>query len=253
MDSRQPLAEQPLPAAAVAAAHPATATADTTNITTQNNINNNNINHATATPAPPVTFDDGYLPLDGSTTTTLSFESGIHPALTTTEVATANADTADQLASQLANQQTTVLTETLSSFTSNRSSIYNGTSNSTNNNLLSTFSSTTSSASRRSSMQLSKVEVRETLDASLTENADGFHQLKQYILIKEIGKGAFGKVHLAQDENTNIRYVSFVLSCLIAGCRKGEHTHQTTCGPTPRSRFVFLFFRARFSLFARSA
>ncbi|KAG0283378.1 hypothetical protein BGZ96_012261 [Linnemannia gamsii] len=227
MDSRHSLAEQ-LPDAA----HPATSTAHTTSDTTTQ-INNNN-NNATVTLPPPVTFDDGYLPLDGSTTTTLSFESGLHPALTTTEIASANADIADQLDKQLANQQSTVLTETLSSFTSNRSSIYNGTSSSTNNNLLSTFSSTTSSASRRSSMQLSKVEVRETLDASLTENADGFHQLKQYILIKEIGKGAFGKVHLAQDENTNIRYA--VKEFSKSKLRKKDKANLFKLGPRGRGR-----------------
>ncbi|KAF9125844.1 hypothetical protein BGW39_007106 [Mortierella sp. 14UC] len=198
---------------------------------------NNNSNHATATPpaAPPLpgTFDAGYLPLDGSTTTTLSFESGIHPALTTTEIASVNADTADELTRQLASQQATVLTETLSSFTSNRSSTYNGTSNN-NNNLLSTFSSTTSSASRRSSMQMSKVEVRETLDASLTENADGFHQLKQYILIKEIGKGAFGKVHLAQDENTNVRYA--VKEFSKSKLRKKDKANLFKLGPRGRGR-----------------
>lgn len=75
-------------------------------------------------------------------------------------------------------------------------------------------------------MQLSKVEVRETLDASLTENADGFHQLKQYILIKEIGKGAFGKVHLAQDENTNIRYVSFFFSSRFGAQERDTYTNR---------------------------
>ncbi|KAF8934414.1 hypothetical protein BGZ47_010380 [Haplosporangium gracile] len=220
MDSGHPLVEQQSTADA--------ATVSDTTIQTNNN-------HPTAAPpAPPITFDDGFLPLDGSITTTLSFESGIHPALTTTEIASANADTAEQLAKQLANQQTTVLTETLSSFTSNRSSIYNGISNSNNNNLLSTFSSTASSASRRSSMQLSKVEVRETLDASLTENADGFHQLKQYILIKEIGKGAFGKVHLAQDENTNIRYA--VKEFSKSKLRKKDKANLFKLGPRGRGR-----------------
>ncbi|KAF9924047.1 hypothetical protein FBU30_005921 [Linnemannia zychae] len=184
--------------------------------------------HTTTSQSASLTANDGLLPLDGSTTTTLSFESGFHPALTTTEIATANANLADQLS----NQQASVLTETLSSFTSNRSSIYNGLGN--NNNLLSTFSSTTSSASRRSSMQMSKVEVRETLDASLTENADGFHQLKQYILLKEIGKGAFGKVHLAQDENTRVRYAIKEFS--KSKLRKKDKANLFKLGPRGRGR-----------------
>ncbi|KAK3823993.1 MAG: kinase-like domain-containing protein [Linnemannia elongata] len=83
-------------------------------------------------------------------------------------------------------------------------------------------------------MQLSKVEVRETLDASLTENADGFHQLKQYILIKEIGKGAFGKVHLAQDENTNIRYA--VKEFSKSKLRKKDKANLFKLGPRGRGR-----------------
>ncbi|KAG0247341.1 hypothetical protein BG011_001641, partial [Mortierella polycephala] len=126
-----------------------------------------------ATPA--ILHED--LSLDGATTTTLSFETGIHPTM-------------------MDSNPPSVLTDTLSSFSSGY-----------NNNLLSTYSSTTSSASRRSSMQSSKpIEVRETLDASVTENADGHRQLRQYILKKEIGKGAFGKVHLAVDEKTGIGY-----------------------------------------------
>ncbi|KAF9137688.1 hypothetical protein BGX30_009989 [Mortierella sp. GBA39] len=226
MDSVPPLVQQH------PAAHPTTTVSDTTSLQTNNNNNNET---AAALPVLPVTLDDGYLPFDGSTTTTLSFESGIHPALTTTDIASANADAADQLSKQFPNQQTTVLTETLSSFTSNRSSIYSGTGNNNNNiNLLSTVSSATSSASRRSSMQLSKVEVRETLDASLTENADGFHQLKQYILIKEIGKGAFGKVHLAQDENTNIRYA--VKEFSKSKLRKKDKANLFKLGPRGRGR-----------------
>ncbi|KAG9063501.1 hypothetical protein KI688_004385 [Linnemannia hyalina] len=227
MDSGPPLVQQH------PAAHPTTTVSDTTFLQTNNNNNNNET--PAALPVPPVNLDDGYLPLDGSTTTTLSFESGIHPALTTIDIASANADAADQLAKQFPNQQTTVLTDTLSSFTSNRSSIYSGTSNNNNNiNLLSTVSSATSSASRRSSMQLSKVEVRETLDASLTENADGFHQLKQYILIKEIGRGAFGKVHLAQDENTNIRYA--VKEFSKSKLRKKDKANLFKLGPRGRGR-----------------
>ncbi|KAK3815531.1 MAG: kinase-like domain-containing protein [Linnemannia gamsii] len=83
-------------------------------------------------------------------------------------------------------------------------------------------------------MQMSKVEVRETLDASLTETADGFHQLKQYILIKEIGKGAFGKVHLAQDENTNIRYA--VKEFSKSKLRKKDKANLFKLGPRGRGR-----------------
>jgi hypothetical protein len=108
-----------------------------------------------------------------------------------------------------------VFTDTLSSFSSGHSSFLGGNNNLSssfnNNNLLSSVSSTTSNSasSRRGSMQFTKpVEVRETLDASLTENKDGYTQLKQYILKGVIGQGAFGKVHFAVDENTGVGYVS---------------------------------------------
>ncbi|KAG0026952.1 hypothetical protein BGZ81_005986 [Podila clonocystis] len=127
-----------------------------------------------------------------------------------------------------------VLTETmLSSFSSDRSS-----SSAFGSGLLSTgFStfSTSTSASRRSSMQFSRhVEVKETLDASLTENAEGHKQLKQYILKRVIGQGAFGRVHLAEDENTKICYA--VKEFSKSKLRKKDKANLFKLGPRGRGR-----------------
>ncbi|KAG0204229.1 hypothetical protein BGX28_003757 [Mortierella sp. GBA30] len=164
---------------------------------------------------PTIMQDDMPLMADSATTTTtLSFEEGIHPAM-------------------MDSNPPSTLTETLSSFSSDRSSFLGG---SNSNNLLSTFSSTTStSASRRGSMQFTKpVEVRETLDASVTENADGFKQLKQYILKREIGKGAFGKVLFAVDENTGVSYA--VKEFSKSKLRKKDKANLFKLGPRGRGR-----------------
>lgn len=136
-------------------------------------------------PLPTILQDDQ--PLEGGFTTTLSFESGLDP--------TSTLGTGDF-------GHSSAPTDTLSSFSSTHSS-------GGNNNTLSTWSSTASGSSRRGSMQFAKHEVKETLNASVSENADGFLQLKQYVLKGEIGKGAFGKVHYAVDETTKTEYVSF--------------------------------------------
>ncbi|KAF9364749.1 hypothetical protein BGX34_000554, partial [Mortierella sp. NVP85] len=134
-------------------------------------------------PLPTILQDDQ--PLAGGFTTTLSFESGLDP--------TSTLGTSDF-------SHPSGPTDTLSSFSSTHSS-------GGNNNTLSTWSSTASGSSRRGSMQFAKhVEVKETLNASVSENADGFLQLKQYVLKGEIGKGAFGKVHYAVDDTTKTEY-----------------------------------------------
>ncbi|CAO3565136.1 unnamed protein product [Mortierella alpina] len=173
-------------------------------------------NPANSSIPPTILQDDMPLDMDmdsNTTTTTLSFENGIHPAM-------------------MDSNPPSTLTETLSSFSSDRSS-YLG---STSNNLLSTFSSTASTpASRRGSMQFTKpVEVRETLDASVIENADGLRQLKQYVLKREIGRGAFGKVHHAVDENTNISYAIKEFS--KAKLRKKDKANLFKLGPRGRGR-----------------
>ncbi|KAI8598271.1 kinase-like domain-containing protein [Dissophora ornata] len=84
-------------------------------------------------------------------------------------------------------------------------------------------------------MQLTQpVEVRETLDASVRENADGFRQLMQYTLKGEIGKGAFGKVHLAVDENTGVGYA--VKEFSKSKLRKKEKANLFKLGPRGRGR-----------------
>ncbi|GJJ71746.1 hypothetical protein EMPS_04103 [Entomortierella parvispora] len=125
-----------------------------------------------------------------------------------------------------------VFTDTLSSFSSGHSSLFGGNNNANNN--LSTFSSSTSASSRRGSMQAAKVEVRETLDACLTENKDGYTQLKQYILKGVIGQGAFGKVHFAVDENTGVGYA--VKEFSKSKLRKKDKANLFKLGPRGRGR-----------------
>lgn len=50
--------------------------------------------------------------------------------------------------------------------------------------------------------------VVETLGATTSETKEGLRKINQYLLKKEIGRGAFGTVHLGIDENTNTEYVS---------------------------------------------
>ncbi|CEP07308.1 hypothetical protein [Parasitella parasitica] len=48
--------------------------------------------------------------------------------------------------------------------------------------------------------------VVETLGATTSETKEGLRKINNYLLKKEIGRGAFGTVHLGIDENTNIEY-----------------------------------------------
>ncbi|KAF9901585.1 hypothetical protein BX616_002212, partial [Lobosporangium transversale] len=150
----------------------------------------NNKEDKTSVLSPPTILQDDMPLQDHDNNTIMSFDC-VHSAMMDTTAPSA-------------------LTDTLSSFSSNHSGFFGGgeSINFNNGNTLSTYSSTASTtASRRSSMQFTRpVEVKETLDAFVTENADGLRQLKQYILKQEIGKGAFGKVHLGVDENTGTPY-----------------------------------------------
>ncbi|KAF9151015.1 hypothetical protein BGX20_005536, partial [Mortierella sp. AD010] len=49
-------------------------------------------------------------------------------------------------------------------------------------------------------------EVKETLDATITNTMDGRLRLKQYVLTKIIGQGAYGIVSLGEDVNTKVKY-----------------------------------------------
>lgn len=49
--------------------------------------------------------------------------------------------------------------------------------------------------------------VVETLGATTSETKEGLRKINNYLLKKEIGRGAFGTVHLGIDENTNTEYV----------------------------------------------
>ncbi|KAF9371138.1 hypothetical protein CPB97_002206, partial [Podila verticillata] len=160
------------------------------------------------------------------------------PILTPDTTATTNTDDQQQQQQQLPTlavvESPPLLTETmLSSYSSDHSS-----SSAIGSGLLSTgFSSfsTSTSASRRSSTQFSRpVEVKETLDASLTENAEGDKQLKQYILKRVIGQGAFGRVHLAEDENTKICYAIKEFS--KSKLRKKDKANLFKLGPRGRGR-----------------
>ncbi|KAF9203301.1 hypothetical protein BGZ49_006561 [Haplosporangium sp. Z 27] len=168
--------------------------------------------HAHNEEIPTILQDD--LPLEGSMTTTLSFETGISPSSVNSTMMDSNPPNS--------------LTETLTSFSSNASSYLSSSNNTLNSdNALST--------SRRSSTQLSKpVAVRETLNASVTENADGALQLGQYILKGEIGKGAFGKVHLAEDADTHEKYAIKEFS--KSKLRKKDKANLFKLGPRGRGR-----------------
>ncbi|KAI9311248.1 kinase-like domain-containing protein [Dichotomocladium elegans] len=48
--------------------------------------------------------------------------------------------------------------------------------------------------------------VVETLSAKTSETKEGLQQINQYVLKREIGRGAFGTVHLGMDINTGIEY-----------------------------------------------
>ncbi|KAI7903628.1 kinase-like domain-containing protein [Cokeromyces recurvatus] len=48
--------------------------------------------------------------------------------------------------------------------------------------------------------------VVETLGATTSETKEGLRKINNYLLKKEIGRGAFGTVHLGIDENTNTEY-----------------------------------------------
>ncbi|KAG0233122.1 hypothetical protein BGW42_007710 [Actinomortierella wolfii] len=109
-----------------------------------------------------------------------------------------------------------------------------------NSNLLASFSSTYSgststSASRRSSMQFSKpIEVKETLDASVTENAEGGRQLNQYALKEIIGRGAYGIVNLGVDVETGVQYAIKEFS--KSKLRKKDKANLFRLGPRGRGR-----------------
>lgn len=64
--------------------------------------------------------------------------------------------------------------------------------------------------------------VVETLGATTSETKEGLRKINNYLLKKEIGRGAFGTVHLGIDENTNTEYVKY-LTKKIKTC---THSHK---------------------------
>lgn len=60
-----------------------------------------------------------------------------------------------------------------------------------------------STSSRRSRPH----SVVETLGATTSETKEGLRKINNYLLKKEIGRGAFGTVHLGIDEITGNEYV----------------------------------------------
>jgi serine/threonine protein kinase len=63
-----------------------------------------------------------------------------------------------------------------------------------------------SSSSSRRKVRPPSVVV-ETLGAKTSETKEGLRKINNYLLKKEIGRGAFGTVHLGLDENTLKEYV----------------------------------------------
>jgi serine/threonine protein kinase len=62
------------------------------------------------------------------------------------------------------------------------------------------------SSSKRTQLRPPSVVV-ETLGAKTSETKEGLRKINNYLLKKEIGRGAFGTVHLGIDENTDTEYV----------------------------------------------
>ncbi|KAG0014170.1 hypothetical protein BGZ81_000616 [Podila clonocystis] len=128
----------------------------------------------------------------------------------------------------------------LTTFDSSHSTLLNSsnTSNGSRATTTATLGSTSpasKSASRRSSMQSNKpIEVKETLDASVTETADGLSKVKQYILQQVIGQGAYGIVNLGIDENTGIGYAIKEFS--KSKLRKKDKANLFKLGPRGRGR-----------------
>ncbi|KAG0084561.1 hypothetical protein BGZ93_007062 [Podila epicladia] len=127
----------------------------------------------------------------------------------------------------------------LATFDSSHSTLLNS---NTSNGSLSTSTAalgspalSSKSASRRSSMQFNKpIEVKETLDASVTETADGLSKVKQYILQQVIGQGAYGIVNLGIDENTGTGYAIKEFS--KSKLRKKDKANLFKLGPRGRGR-----------------
>ncbi|KAF9291944.1 hypothetical protein BGZ68_001030 [Mortierella alpina] len=90
-------------------------------------------------------------------------------------------------------------------------------------------------SSRRGSVQsLRPIEVKETLDASVTETADGQLQLKQYVLKRIIGQGAYGIVNLGIDITTGVGYAIKEFS--KSKLRKRDRANLFRLGPRGRGR-----------------
>lgn len=53
--------------------------------------------------------------------------------------------------------------------------------------------------------------VVETLGATTSETEEGLRKINNYLLKKEIGRGAFGTVHLGIDEITKKEYVNYFI------------------------------------------
>lgn len=73
--------------------------------------------------------------------------------------------------------------------------------------------------SRRGSSQHSRpIQVKETLNASMTQTADGDMQLGQYVLKKILGQGAYGIVNLGYNNSDKTFYVRgriFLIHCVV--------------------------------------
>ncbi|KAI8346975.1 kinase-like domain-containing protein [Mortierella sp. GBAus27b] len=82
-------------------------------------------------------------------------------------------------------------------------------------------------------MQFTKHEVKENLHATVSEDASGHTQLEQYTLQGEIGKGAFGKVHFAQDRGGEEYAIKEFSKSKL---RKKEKANLFKLGPRGRGR-----------------
>lgn len=67
--------------------------------------------------------------------------------------------------------------------------------------------------------------VVETLGAKTSETKDGLRKINNYLLKKEIGRGAFGTVHLGIDENSSTEYVCTQSKNIYIDKKRQNFTH----------------------------
>ncbi len=84
-----------------------------------------------------------------------------------------------------------------------------------------------------STANLAKKDIKETLDAKITEDG-GQRILNQYILLKQLGSGSYGVVFLAEDTENNRKVA--IKECSKSKLRKQKQTQSGAIGGRGRGR-----------------